>query len=221
MTRVAVAHGLQRWSTRGEPTRRQSHLLQPVPRRARAPSHLLTPTRSFLYRRMRVSFTGAHRCIRGVNCPAIERDGCFGSNMPQTSSAPCVSGKYVFNSLQRRSRSSASTDMTRPPAIHVAAIRKTYGQTVAVDEVSFEVEPGEIFGFDRSERLCSEKLVRHNFDASRRTTAPWGWRDRSRAAAPRGPHNTSPPILPGVASAPRSRRPRAGHQASPSACHHC
>jgi len=36
--------------------------------------------------------------------------------------------------------------MTRPPAIHVAAIRKTYGRTVAVDEVSFDVEPGEIFG---------------------------------------------------------------------------
>jgi len=36
--------------------------------------------------------------------------------------------------------------MTRLPAIHVAAIRKTYGRTVAVDEVSFDVEPGEIFG---------------------------------------------------------------------------
>ncbi len=36
--------------------------------------------------------------------------------------------------------------MTHPPAIHVAAIRKTYGRTVAVDEVSFDVQPGEIFG---------------------------------------------------------------------------
>jgi ABC-2 type transport system ATP-binding protein len=36
--------------------------------------------------------------------------------------------------------------MTRPPAIHVAAIRKTYGRTVAVDAVSFDVQPGEIFG---------------------------------------------------------------------------
>ncbi len=36
--------------------------------------------------------------------------------------------------------------MTRPPAIHVAAIRKTYGRTVAVDDVSFDVQPGEIFG---------------------------------------------------------------------------
>src|SRR5438034_6689092 len=36
--------------------------------------------------------------------------------------------------------------MTSPPAIHVAAIRKTYGRTVAVDEVSFDVQPGEIFG---------------------------------------------------------------------------
>ena len=36
--------------------------------------------------------------------------------------------------------------MTHPPAIHVAAIRKAYGQTVAVNEVSFDVQPGEIFG---------------------------------------------------------------------------
>jgi len=36
--------------------------------------------------------------------------------------------------------------MTRPPVIHVAAIRKTYGRLVAVDEVSFDVQLGEIFG---------------------------------------------------------------------------
>jgi ABC-2 type transport system ATP-binding protein len=36
--------------------------------------------------------------------------------------------------------------MTRPPVIRVSAIRKTYGRTVAVDDVSFEVEAGEIFG---------------------------------------------------------------------------
>jgi ABC-2 type transport system ATP-binding protein len=36
--------------------------------------------------------------------------------------------------------------MTYEPVIHVASIRKTYGRTVAVDEVSFEVQPGEIFG---------------------------------------------------------------------------
>ena len=40
----------------------------------------------------------------------------------------------------------ASKGMTRQPVIHVAGIRKTYGRTVAVDEVSFEVQPGEIFG---------------------------------------------------------------------------
>jgi len=32
------------------------------------------------------------------------------------------------------------------PAIHVAGIRKAYGHTVAVDDVSFDVAPGEIFG---------------------------------------------------------------------------
>ena len=36
--------------------------------------------------------------------------------------------------------------MTPPAVIRVNAIRKTYGQTVAVDEVSFEVRPGETFG---------------------------------------------------------------------------
>ena len=32
------------------------------------------------------------------------------------------------------------------PVIEVSAIRKTYGRTVAVSEVSFEVNEGEIFG---------------------------------------------------------------------------
>ncbi len=36
--------------------------------------------------------------------------------------------------------------MTRQPVIHVSAIRKTYGRTVAVADVSFDVQPGEIFG---------------------------------------------------------------------------
>src|SRR5579859_5118757 len=33
-----------------------------------------------------------------------------------------------------------------PPVIQVSGVRKTYGTTVAVDEVSFEVDEGEIFG---------------------------------------------------------------------------
>ena len=32
------------------------------------------------------------------------------------------------------------------PVVRVDGIRKTYGSTVAVDEISFEVEPGKIFG---------------------------------------------------------------------------
>jgi ABC-2 type transport system ATP-binding protein len=36
--------------------------------------------------------------------------------------------------------------MTRLPVVHVAAIRKTYGRTVALDDVSFDVQSGEIFG---------------------------------------------------------------------------
>jgi ABC-2 type transport system ATP-binding protein len=36
--------------------------------------------------------------------------------------------------------------MLRQPAVHVEAIRKTYGPTLAVDDVSFDVQPGEIFG---------------------------------------------------------------------------
>jgi ABC-2 type transport system ATP-binding protein len=34
----------------------------------------------------------------------------------------------------------------KPPVIRVSGIRKTYGRTVAVDAVSFDVEDGEIFG---------------------------------------------------------------------------
>jgi ABC-2 type transport system ATP-binding protein len=43
-------------------------------------------------------------------------------------------------------RRCAGTQLTRQPVIHAASIRKTYGRTVAVDEVSFDVYPGEIFG---------------------------------------------------------------------------
>src|SRR5437773_1925148 len=38
------------------------------------------------------------------------------------------------------------TLMTRQSVLHVASIRKTYGRTVAVDDVSFDVQRGEIFG---------------------------------------------------------------------------
>jgi ABC-2 type transport system ATP-binding protein len=36
--------------------------------------------------------------------------------------------------------------MPHPPAVQVTGLRKTYGRIVAVDEVSFEVHAGEIFG---------------------------------------------------------------------------
>ena len=36
--------------------------------------------------------------------------------------------------------------MTSLPVIRVSTIRKTYGRTIAVDGVSFDVQPGEIFG---------------------------------------------------------------------------
>lgn len=36
--------------------------------------------------------------------------------------------------------------MSISPVIHVAGIRKSYGATLAVDDVSFDVEAGEIFG---------------------------------------------------------------------------
>src|SRR5215475_140519 len=37
--------------------------------------------------------------------------------------------------------------LTAPrPVIQVSGVRKTYGRTIAVDEVSFEVNDGEIFG---------------------------------------------------------------------------
>ena len=39
-----------------------------------------------------------------------------------------------------------SISRTQHPVIHVSGIRKTYGRTVAVDDVSFSVNQGEIFG---------------------------------------------------------------------------
>jgi ABC-2 type transport system ATP-binding protein len=36
--------------------------------------------------------------------------------------------------------------MMRQPAVRVEGVHKAYGSTVAVDDVSFEVQPGEIFG---------------------------------------------------------------------------
>jgi ABC-2 type transport system ATP-binding protein len=39
-----------------------------------------------------------------------------------------------------------SATVTPQPVIHVTSLRKTYGRTVAVDEVSFDVYSGEIFG---------------------------------------------------------------------------
>ena len=39
-----------------------------------------------------------------------------------------------------------NTPHTPRPVIQVSGVRKTYGSTVAVDEVSFEVNEGEIFG---------------------------------------------------------------------------
>lgn len=36
--------------------------------------------------------------------------------------------------------------MTSAPVVRVSGIRKTYGKTIAVDDVSFDVQPGEIFG---------------------------------------------------------------------------
>src|SRR6185436_10442054 len=41
---------------------------------------------------------------------------------------------------------SASSVCSVTPIISVSGIRKTYGKTIAVDDVSFEVQEGEIFG---------------------------------------------------------------------------
>ena len=38
------------------------------------------------------------------------------------------------------------------PIVQVSGLRRTYGTTVAVDEVSFEVGEGKIFSCGRSER---------------------------------------------------------------------
>jgi ABC-2 type transport system ATP-binding protein len=47
--------------------------------------------------------------------------------------------------MQTRGRCMSTSAISRP-VIQVSALRKTYGSTVAVEEVSFEVNNGEIFG---------------------------------------------------------------------------
>jgi len=50
--------------------------------------------------------------------------------------------------VRARPRQAPSVVASRvvPPVIQVSSIRKAYGRTVAVDDVSFDVEQGEIFG---------------------------------------------------------------------------
>src|SRR5205085_12330291 len=54
----------------------------------------------------------------------------------------CCNDRAVGRPFQGR-RGPADRTM---PVVHVSGIRKTYGRTVAVDEVSFDVHAGEIFG---------------------------------------------------------------------------
>ena len=61
--------------------------------------------------------------------------------------------------------------------IHVASIRKTYGRTVAVDDVSFEVQPGRDLRPDRPERRRQD-----DDDGVRRRTAHARSRRRSRCS---------------------------------------
>src|SRR5437588_12870934 len=51
-----------------------------------------------------------------------------------------VGGLYLRCTLRHSPR------MAAHPVVTVAGIRKAYGRTVAVDDVSFEVNEGEIFG---------------------------------------------------------------------------
>jgi ABC-2 type transport system ATP-binding protein len=46
----------------------------------------------------------------------------------------------------KRFASQRDDRMTPPPVIRATGVRKIYGQTVAIDDVSFEVREGEIFG---------------------------------------------------------------------------
>src|SRR6187549_653732 len=58
---------------------------------------------------------------------------------------PCRSATPTRRSCSRPTRS-ASSVCSVTPIIRVSGIRKTYGKTIAVDDVSFDVEEGEIFG---------------------------------------------------------------------------
>src|SRR5262249_23405778 len=55
-------------------------------------------------------------------------------------------GPYFWGILRDNALVGKPPRMTNQPAVRVAAIRKAYGDTVAVDNLSFDVQPGEIFG---------------------------------------------------------------------------
>jgi len=55
-------------------------------------------------------------------------------------------GMSIQELVQRDTRASVSSNGSAPPVIEIAHLRKEYGTTVAVDDVSFAVHRGEIFG---------------------------------------------------------------------------
>ncbi len=57
-----------------------------------------------------------------------------------------MGGNAILSSSHPDSANPGFLQSIMRPVIQVSAIRKTYGSTVAVDEVSFEVNDGEIFG---------------------------------------------------------------------------
>lgn len=62
------------------------------------------------------------------------------------SSNPTNQNLAKFSDINLGSVQSTILQTIKRPVIQVSGVRKTYGQTVAVDEVSFEVNEGEIFG---------------------------------------------------------------------------
>jgi ABC-type branched-subunit amino acid transport system ATPase component len=69
-----------------------------------------------------------------------------------------------------------------PPVIQVSGVRETDGATVAVDEVSFEVNEGEIFGLIDPNGAGKTRVLKLNADTGLQLV------DRAEGVRPRGPY---------------------------------
>ncbi len=71
------------------------------------------------------------------------------------------------------------------PVLQVANLRKTFGGIVAVDDVSFTVEKGEILGINGPNGCGKSTMFNCILGQLKPTAEPSTWADRTSRASPR------------------------------------